>query len=180
MTHTEREFLALRKSNTDAVVLEFEPQILAIEKAFSESGQSGGSAPYVIEAIISTIRKSLNGEAFSPLTGEDNEWVDISEATEGETFISQRDSRVFKEMGNCFMVSALVIKMENGTCYTGSFWKSESDMNTGDKSLKIPSKQPIPSFPFTPKSFYIDVVDINDELVCKDVSQLEDAMQYFK
>ena len=42
----ELEFKILKQTMSDAIILPFEEEILALVKKFMDSGQSGGSAPY--------------------------------------------------------------------------------------------------------------------------------------
>ena len=55
---------------------------------------------------------------------------------------------------------------------------------TGDKSKKVGSAQYIKSFPFEPKTFYIDVIEeevAKDdwEMYLKDPKQLEKVWEYY-
>jgi len=185
-SHSLSEFEILRNSYPDSIVLEFEKEIMELTNKFLESGQSGGSAPYYANAITSCISKLLLFQPISPLSGIDSEWSDISEICGGETtFINTRDSSVFKDgLNQVSKVSAISFKDENGSCWSGSCWKSKSDYLTNDKSLKVTSKQLISKFPFTPKTFYIDVImeEVNPddwEMFCKNPEQLEEVLNYY-
>jgi len=218
--HAQAEFQILKKESQDSVVIEFSQEIIALCDKFHKSGQSGGSAPFVAEAIVSTLRKLMLFQPISPLTGGDEEWSDITEMCGEEvTFQNKRDSRVFKygngesckewsditEMcgeevtfqnkrdsrvfkygnGEACMVSAIVAESENGSCWSGSFWKSKEDLLTGNKDLKIKSAQKIKAFPFTPKTFHVKVSDVqiegdNYEMCCTDSGQLKKALDYFE
>lgn len=62
---------------------------LELLKVFSEQGHSGMSAPYA----VALFEKLATWKPISPLTGEDDEWVDVSE----NTWQNRRNSAVFKE-----------------------------------------------------------------------------------
>jgi len=185
--HAQAEFEILKKESQDSVVIEFEKEIISLCNKFHKSGQSGGSAPFVAEAIASTLRKLMLFQPISPLTGGDEEWSDITEMCGEEvTFQNKRDSRVFKYgNGEACMVSAIVAESENGSCWSGSFWKSKEDLLTGNKDLKIKSAQKIKAFPFTPKTFHVKVSDVqiegdDYEMCCIDSEQLKKALGYFE
>jgi hypothetical protein len=45
-SHAKRELEILFKTTPDAIIREFETEILALCEKFGQSGQSGGSAPF--------------------------------------------------------------------------------------------------------------------------------------
>ena len=63
--------------------------ILYIVKAFSEQEHSGFSGSYVLGAI----KRLLNYKPLLPLTGEDNEWVEVGGGMEQ----NRRHSTVFRK-----------------------------------------------------------------------------------
>ena len=74
------EFSILEKLNdpeNPTIVLEFKDEIIALVEKFGESGQSGGSAPYVANIIANTVKKLCLHETISPLTGDDFEWSKV-------------------------------------------------------------------------------------------------------
>jgi len=153
--HAINEFSILEKTVPDAIILEFKPEIIALYNAFANSGQSGGSAPYVASMISSAIKKLMMYETISPLTGEDDEWNEVSDYTADETwFQNKRDSRVFKDAkdGRAYFIEAIVFDGSIGSRFTGR-------VSLGNEEGYIGSSQYIKSFPFTPKTFYIDVLD---------------------
>jgi hypothetical protein len=156
--HAINEFSILEKTDPDAIILEFKPEIIALYNAFANSGQSGGSAPYVASMISSAIKKLMMYETISPLTGEDNEWNDISHYGNGNEplFQNKRDSRVFKQgsNGRAYFIEAIVFNGSTGGRFTGY-----NSVSLGNEEGYIGSSQYIKSFPFTPKIFYIDVID---------------------
>lgn len=154
-SHAKRELDLLEKTNPGTIVTPFKNEILALCKAFSESGQSGGSAPFVANAISQAVRKLMMLETIAPLTGEDSEWVNMSKYNDGEPiFQNNRDSRVFKNEkdGKAYFIDAIVFDGDIGGRFTGN----GSVTHNGEK---IGSAQYIKGFPFTPKTFYVDVID---------------------
>lgn len=156
--HAINEFSILEKTVPDSIILEFKPEIIALYNAFANSSQSGGSAPYVASMISSAIKKLMLYETISPLTGEDNEWNVIGhyDTRNDILFQNKRDSRVFKQgiNGQAYFIEAIVFDGSIGGRFTG--YKSVS---LGNEEGYIGSSQYIKSFPFTPKTFYIDVID---------------------
>jgi hypothetical protein len=159
------------------LVKEFIPEILALVDKFGNSGQSGGSAPYTAGSIISALKKLLMFEPISPVTGESHEW-DNGQISKG-TFQNNRCYGVFKEgeNGDPYYLDAIVWKTPKG-----STW-SVTAKDSGGKEIR--SRQFIKSFPFTPKTFTIDVeekeVNPDDwEFYIKDPNQLEEVWKYYK
>lgn len=152
-SHAKRELDLLAKTTPDAIVTPFANEILALCEAFGKSGQSGGSAPYTAYAISQTVKKLMMFETLTPLTGEEDEWTDVSTLNNGEpVFQNNRDSRVFKDGkdGKAYFIEAIVFDGDIGGRFTG---------NVTLNGLHIGSKQYIKEFPFIPKTFYVDVID---------------------
>jgi len=109
---------------------------LDIVKVFAEQGHSGGSAGIV----RSVLHKLFAQEPLTPLTGDDDEWNDISEMSDNPCFQNKRCSRVFKDKkGNAYDVDGKVFVHPNGASYTSS--ESKTDV----------------TFPYLPHTEYIDV-----------------------
>lgn len=155
-SHAKRELELLAKTTPDALIIEFIPEILALCEAFGKSGQSGGSAPYVASAISQAVKKLMMFETIAPLTGEDGEWTDVSIMNNCEGMHqNNRDSRVFKDgkTERAYFIEAIVFDGDIGGRFTGN-----GIVNAPD-GTNIGSAQYIKSFPFTPKTFYVDVID---------------------
>ena len=67
--------------------------ILHMIKEFADEGHSGFSAQYAIDILS----KLLSFKPLTPLTGEDDEWCDVSEYSGTTTYQNKRCSSVFKE-----------------------------------------------------------------------------------
>lgn len=195
MTNTQSfavaELDVLSKSATDPdnrpIIEPFRNEILALCEKFGLSGQSGGSAPYTASAITQAIKKLLLQEPICPISGTDEEWVNVRETSEEDEMMYQnkRCSALFKsKSGKCWYVDAIVKKTESGSCWSGSFWLSKEDYLAGDRSKMVGSSQYVKSFPFEPKTFYIDVIEeevAKDdwEMYLKDPKQLEKVFKYY-
>jgi hypothetical protein len=187
--HAKKELEILVANATDPdnrpIIEEFIPEILAICEKFGKSGQSGGSAPYTAEALSQAIEKLCLQETIAPLTGAESEWCDVSENGDG-LYQNNRESGVFKngKEGKAYYIDAVLKRTESGSCWNGSFWMSKEDYLTGNRDLMIPNRVYIKSFPFTPKTFYIDVIEeevAKDdwEMYLKDTKQLEELYNYY-
>ena len=126
-THARREFVAAGWCDEDGK-FDCEMQeaicdnVVKLLDVFAEEGHSGSSAPYAINLF-----KNLAAfEPIVPLTGKDNEWVDISEyqsEPEGSRFQNIRNSAVFKngKDGRAYYNDAYVMEWahEPGNCWNG-------------------------------------------------------------
>ena len=112
--------------------------ILKMVDVFAEEGHSGFFAEYA----ISILQKLLRFEPLSPLTGEDDEWNDVSDLFEDEeVYQNKRLSRVFKDGkdGQAYDNRGKVFVEPDGCCYTSR-----------DSRVYI-------DFPYTPKTEYVQV-----------------------
>lgn len=107
--------------------------ILKMVDLFAEEGHSGFSAGYA----ISILQKLLRFEPLSPLTGEDDEWCEVSDGL----FQNKRLSRVFKngKDGQAFDIDGKVFVEPDGHSYTNR-----------DSRVYI-------EFPYIPKTEYVNV-----------------------
>lgn len=149
-SHFDRELEIMRKQVEKDDELIIEPYVDAVKgvcDAFAEEGHSGGSAPMAAGVIASTIKAVLGFQILSPLTGDDNEWNDISMTAGKKMWQNNRDSAVFKdEDGKCTFNNCIV-------------WKGEESWDTFTGSVEgIRSSHYLKGFPFMPKTFFIDVV----------------------
>jgi len=182
--YAQRELDILVKScpsDNRPIIEPFIPEILALCEKFGKSGQSGGSAPYTASAISQVVKKLMLQNPIMPMTGIDDEWVDVSglgSKDEKEcVYQNRRCSALFKNSeGRSWYLDAIVWKDENG-----STWGGMAVMPDGSK---IYGRQYVKSFPFTPKTFYIDI--ISEEVSpddwtfhVKDEKQLKRVFKYY-
>lgn len=178
----QRELEILVKSNTDPenrpIIEDFIPEILALVDKFGKSGQSGGSAPYTATALSQAIKKLCLQEPICEVTGLDEEWVDVTQLSDDETlFQNRRCSALFKtsKEGRAYYLDAVVWKAPNGMTWTGSALDKNGN--------KVYSRQFV-KFPFTPKTFYIDVDEVEIkpddwEFYIKNEAQFNKIYKYY-
>jgi hypothetical protein len=112
--------------------------IIKMVETFSEEGHSGFSASYA----ISLLQKLLNYEPLTPLTGEDDEWIDVSEIPPADgipapMWQNKRCSHVFKDASGAYDINGKIFVDPDGSTWTN-----------GD------SKVPV-TFPYTPERVYV-------------------------
>ena len=152
LEHFERELEIMQATVVKGDSLIIEPYLRSIRevcKDFAKEGHSGGSAPMTAGVLAQTIKAILGFQILSPLQGTDDEWNDVSEmgGAPGTILLqNKRDSAVFKNAdGKC-------------TYNTCIIWKGEEPYDTFTGSMNgIRSSHYIKSFPFMPKTFYVDV-----------------------
>ena len=155
--------------------------VLELMEVFAKQGHSGMSAPIVVDLF----KRLANHEPLGPITGEDNEWNDIKDYGNGQPYFqNKRESGIFKHTdGRTTYVRALVKRCPNGTTWTGPLYLTREDAINNTNMIR--SSLEIKGFPFTPKTFYIDVLEEEIEkddwiMWCKDPSQLDEVWEYYK
>ena len=109
--------------------------VLELIATFSCQGHSGMSAGYVRQIFD----KLAKYEPLEPLTGEDDEWEDISAMWGKEYYQNKRCSRIFKdETGKAYDTEAIIFRDLDGGCYTSA---------ASHQEIK---------FPYTPKTKILD------------------------
>ena len=112
--------------------------VMELVERFSEQGHSGFSA----SIAISLFQKVARFEPLTPLTGEDSEWILI---TDGLKFLDEplyqnrRCSRVFKDKGGAYDAEGKVFREPSGASYTSR-----------DSRVSV-------AFPYTPKTTIVEV-----------------------
>ena len=106
--------------------------VMKMVRLFSEEGHSGMSA----SIAIGLFSKLAKWEPLTPLTGDDDEWVEIG----GGAYQNKRCSRVFKGAdGRAYDIEGKVFREPDGCCYTSR-----------DSRVYV-------NFPYTPQTEFIDV-----------------------
>jgi len=157
--------------------------VMELIDVFCKQGHSGTSAPFVANIF----NKLAKYEPLQPITGKDEEWSDITKLNDGESmYQNKRCSALFKDGidKTPYYIDAIVKRDEQGICWTGKAWLSEEDYRLGDRSKMIGSKAYIKNFPFTPKTFYINVRDVEVakddwESFVIDSKQLDEVWEYY-
>lgn len=171
--HAKRELDILAATVSDAIAIDFREELLALCEKFGNSGQSGGSAPYVASALSQIIKPLLLQETVCPIQGTDDEWVDVAQENGLPMYQNNRCSALFKNGKDAtpYYLDAIV-------------WKGPGKYNTFTGKVDgVLSRQFIKEFPFTPKTFYIDVIEVKfhgeHDYQIKDRKQLNKVWKYY-
>ena len=102
--------------------------LLHMVKEFGDEGHSGFSGSYALQCL----KKLLNFKPLSPLTGDDDEWHDVSSISDIPRFQNKRCSSVFKDGkdGEAYDIDGKVFwewnKDEDGNPYKSYYTGFES------------------------------------------------------
>jgi hypothetical protein len=119
---------------------------LELLKVFDEQGHSGSSAPYA----VALFEKLAMWKPIAPLTGEDDEWMEVGEST----WQNRRNSAVFKkEDGQAYWMDGRVFwewfsspDIDDGKPYKSHYTSRDSRVN-----ITFPWTQPDkPEYVFVP------------------------------
>jgi len=135
--HAERELAAigLDDPENDCYNGLTRNAVLEIIRVFADQGHSGMSA----SIVTSMVEKLMRYEPLGPLTGSDDEWVQLDYAPEIAAQ-NKRCGHVFKRAdGTAYDNNGRVFREPDGSCYTGR-----------GSSVDI-------TFPYTPTVEYVDV-----------------------
>lgn len=155
--HAKKELDIFFANEPDSQFKNMEKEILALCEKFGQSGQSGGSNGYSSAMLSEIIKKLCRQETIAPIMGTDDEWM-LLDYDADLKYQNIREAGIFKNAdGRSYYIDAMIKRTEKSGDWSGSFWKSKEDYLTGDRSLMISKSAFIKSFPFTPKTFYIEV-----------------------
>ena len=156
LKHAERELKLIGYDDKDEYDKMAKDAILQLIETFAKQGHSGFSANYVSNIF----HKLANYEVLSPLTGNDDEWGNVSDMSGDRKtlFQNNRDSRVFKNDDGAFFTEAIV-------------WQDDVYHFSNKDSNRY-----IKSFPFTPKTFYVKVDEKRNVL---DTEEYEKVKEYY-
>lgn len=110
--------------------------VMELVQAFADQGHSGGSASIVLHCLS----KLLAYEPLGPLTGEESEWIDISQEMGYPLWQNRRCSRVFRDADSAYDSGGKVFIDPDGYSYTSRESRVYVD------------------FPYTPTQEYVKVV----------------------
>jgi hypothetical protein len=143
LSHAEYELdlIGMKDGSDDDMNIAMRKHILHMIEEFSEEGHSGFSAQYA----ISILSKLLKYEPLTPLTGDDSEWVDVSEMNGNTLYQNKRSGRVFKDNDGAYDIEGKV------------YWDWFTDEETGEKYKSYytgrESRVPV-EFPYVPTTVY--------------------------
>jgi len=115
--------------------------VMELIATFADQGHSGFSASMTLEVFNRVARF----EPLVPLSGDDNEWVEVDEQDGKPLYQNKRCGRVFKCGDQAYDIDGKVFREPNGSGYTNS-----------DSRVDV-------TFPYTPTTEYVDVPEEKDE-----------------
>lgn len=180
-SYAQNELNILSKSFTDPhdrpLVEPFIPEILSLCKKFGKVIGSETEAILTATAISRALKRILMHEPLMPITGIDEEWFEAAD----EVWQNNRCGEIFKagKNGRPYYLNAVVWKNQEGDGHYGSAFLEHLS-----GKIAYNSRQYIKSFPFTPKTFYIDVIETEIakddwESVIKNPNQLIKVFKYY-
>jgi hypothetical protein len=182
---TELEIAGLFDKEGDFYEGDTGKAVMELIELFSKQGHSGMSAPIVADLF----KRLANYQPLQPITGKDEEWVEVLEhrdSTNKSWYQNKRCSTLFKDGkdGKPYYINAIVKRDQRGITWSGRAWLNEEDWLNGDRNLMVDKRGYVKSFPFTPKTFYIDVKDVEVskddwESFVVDPSQLDEVWEYY-
>ena len=158
----------IKKDNDECIVENFIPEILSLCEKFRNSGQSGGSAPYVADTLCFIIKNLLLQKPISPIYNTSDEWMEV-------------DGNGMYQNNRCY---ALFKDGKNGRPYylDAIVWSGEEEYDTFTGKVEgYYSRQYVKEFPFVPKTFYIDVYedDLKNGYKINNISDLKKVFEYY-
>jgi hypothetical protein len=147
--------------------------VMELIDVFSNQGHSGASAS-IVRSVFNELAQ------YNPLggiTGEDSEWMEVSSGL----FQNKRLSGVFKDInennGKPYYLDAIIWMTKSGK----NTWSGIA--STRDRK-KIISKQLIKKLPFNPRTFYVEVYELENQedsfiITEKGMDQLKDVFEYY-
>lgn len=143
--HAERELSRLMGDGADSDDMQriMNKHLLRMVRVFANEGHSGFSAGYA----VSMLEKLLRFDPIGPLTGDDDEWMDISDSYGSRCWQNTRCGRVFKgEDGRAYDIDGRVFREASGVCFTGQ------------------GSRVYVTFPYAPTTEYVDVGEDGEPL----------------
>ena len=117
VTFAERELDLIGMNDEEGMNGMMRKHLLHMVDEFSNEGHSGFSASYA----ISCLKRLLAYKPLSPLTGEDDEWTEVSEHMGHKCYQNKRYSAVFKDETGAYNIEGKV------------FWEWATSSETGEK-----------------------------------------------
>lgn len=158
--------------------VQFKREVLRLVEKF-KAYQSPSAAETYAQTLGTLITNLCLQRPICPMTGLDNEWVHIADERVNEPIYQNcRCGPLFKLMDNrAYYLDAIAWKTDS----EGGPWSGNAILPDGSK---LNSRQYVKSFPFTPKTFIVDVIEVevapdDFEFYIKDVSQLDDVFAYY-
>lgn len=146
--------------------------VMELVELFAKQGHSGMSA----SLVRNLFNKLADYKPLKPITCEESEWGET--ISEDEYYQNKRCYSVFKEGedGKPYYIDAICWKTQTGSTWTGSAKDKDGNIIKSRQFIKLP---------FIPKTFIIDVEEIeigkdDFDFVIKDMKQLEEVFEYYQ
>lgn len=105
LSYAESELNLIGLTDKDEYNAMMRKHILHMIKEFADEGHSGFSAPYAIQILT----KLMSFKPLTPLTGEDDEWTNVSVYGDGTPhYQNKRLSSVFKDKDEVYNIDGKV------------------------------------------------------------------------
>lgn len=135
--HAKRELALMRgpADQPDEMQDAIEAHVLKMVETFADEGHSGSSGAYT----LSILSKVLAFEPVTPLTGNDDEWVEVGAQNGKPLYQNNRCGRVFREGDDyAYDIEGKVFRDPDGSCFTS-------------RDSRVPV-----TFPYTPMTETVD------------------------
>jgi hypothetical protein len=96
----ELDLIGLKEDSGDEMNVAMRHDILQIVETFSDQGHSGFSASYA----LAILKKVLNFQPLTDLTGEDDEWIEVAD----DLYQNKRAFDVFKDANGAYWSQGIV------------------------------------------------------------------------
>ena len=115
LAHAETELKAIGMLDGDEMNEAMSKNVFELLAVFSKQGHSGFSALYA----VGLFEKLARFEPLAPLTGADEEWCCVSEASGEPMWQNKRASHVFKGGdGQAYDIQAVIYREPSGATFT--------------------------------------------------------------
>lgn len=115
--YAERELDLIGMNDEEGINGMMRKHLIHMVEEFAKEGHSGFSASYA----LSCLKRLLAFKPLSPLTGEEDEWTEVSEHMGHKSYQNKRYSAVFKDETGTYNIDGKV------------FWSWFTDKDTGEK-----------------------------------------------
>lgn len=166
--HIKRELDILYKVTDDVPIKPFTDIMIALGKKFDKVS-SKNNQEFLSHVLTSTIESLLSFQVLTPLFGDDDEWEDVTKEGQSETVHQNlRLAPLFKINGKADYLNAIIWR-SNDKIWAGNAWHN---------GIEYSSNRMV-SFPFIPRTFYVEVVQEGDIFLVKDDKTFLEAIDYF-
>ena len=169
----ELELAGFYQDDEDRLNKMLRDNVIELIEVFSKQGHSGMSAPIVSRIFY----KLANYQTLQPITGEDDEWNDIGQEMGINIYQNKRCSALFKKGkdGRAYYLDAIMWHdVETDTTFTRNV-----TLRYDNRIIEIGSTHYV-RFPFTPKTFIVDIIKMEDGIyISVDSQKLDDVFDYY-